>query len=101
MPSYKKDKSHESSGYDSWLSRVHRSFFHSFAIFWDPVGSPPFACKFYLTDSKIKIRHEKKISWLLYKFSMADREGRKAELERKKARLLAMRAEKNKKEVTN
>ena len=30
---------------------------------------------------------------------MADREGRKAELERKKARLLAMRAEKNKKEV--
>jgi len=29
---------------------------------------------------------------------MADREGRKAELERKKARLLAMRAEKNKKE---
>ena len=31
---------------------------------------------------------------------MADREGRKAELERKKARLLAMRAEKNKKEVS-
>ena len=30
---------------------------------------------------------------------MADREGRKAELERKKARLLAMRAEKTKKEV--
>ena len=32
---------------------------------------------------------------------MADREGRKAELERKKARLLAMRAEKNKKEVSH
>ena len=41
----------------------------------------------------------KKIPWLENKFSMADREGRKAELERKKARLLAMRAEKNKKEV--